>query len=185
MFEASDVWHLIPKDAKLWKVERGGILQEDNSKEGDSKLFERISILMRKLSTGKSFSEVLILASTNPQYDKRLSIELPVQYMKIPSSEHCQNMLCTQIVLNVKTKTCVVILWVSWCKNKSFWHRFTCTSILLSSGLQLHETHKDFLKAHVNYKYPCNFTRYLKHFPSELLEFNFIEGLTPLCKAST
>ena len=93
--------------------ERGGILQEDNSKEGDSKLFERISILMRKLSTGKSFSEVLILASTNPQYDKRLSIELPVQYMKIPSSEHCQNMLCTQIVLNVKTKTCVVILWVS------------------------------------------------------------------------
>ena len=29
--------------------------------------------------TGKSFSEVLILASTNPQYDKRLSIELPVQ----------------------------------------------------------------------------------------------------------
>jgi hypothetical protein len=34
--------------------------------------------------TGKSFSEVLILASTNPQYDKILSIELPVQYMKIP-----------------------------------------------------------------------------------------------------
>ena len=55
--------------------------------------------------TSKSFSEVLILASTNPQYDKRLSIELPVHYMKIPSSEHCQNMLCTQIVLNVKTKT--------------------------------------------------------------------------------
>ena len=55
--------------------------------------------------TGKSFAEVLTLASTNPKYDKRLSIELPVQYMKIPSSEHCQNMLCTQIVLNVKTKT--------------------------------------------------------------------------------
>ena len=43
-----------------------------------------------KQGTGKSFSEVLILASTNPQYDKRLSIELPVQYMKIPNSEHCQ-----------------------------------------------------------------------------------------------
>ena len=55
--------------------------------------------------TGKSFSEVLILASTNPQYDKRLSIKVPVQYMKIPSSEHCLNMLCTQIVLNVTTKT--------------------------------------------------------------------------------
>ena len=29
--------------------------------------------------TGKSFSEALILAKTNPQYDKRLSFELPVQ----------------------------------------------------------------------------------------------------------
>ena len=31
-----------------------------------------------------SFSEALIFASTNPQYDDR--IELEVQYMKIPSS---------------------------------------------------------------------------------------------------
>ena len=38
--------------------------------------------------TGKSFSEALILASTNPQYDKRLFIELRVQYMKTTSSEH-------------------------------------------------------------------------------------------------
>ena len=48
--------------------------------------------------TGKSFSEALILVSTNPQYDKRLLIELRVQYMKIPSSEHVENMLYTQIV---------------------------------------------------------------------------------------
>ena len=38
-------------------------------------------------STGKSFSEALILASTNPQYDKRLFIELQIQYMKIASSD--------------------------------------------------------------------------------------------------
>ena len=37
-------------------------------------------------STGKSLSEALIFASTNPQYDNILFIELPVQYMKIPSS---------------------------------------------------------------------------------------------------
>ena len=49
------------------------------------------------LCTGKSFSEALILVSTNPQYDKRLFIALRVQYMKIPSSEHVENMLCTQI----------------------------------------------------------------------------------------
>ena len=62
-----------------------------------------------------------------------------------------ENMLCTKIVLNVRNNFCtqhvlprfelgtfmywiviqneqsVVILWVSWCKNKSFWQRFTCT----------------------------------------------------------
>jgi hypothetical protein len=30
---------------------------------------------------GKSLSEALILVSINPQYDKRLFIDLPVQYM--------------------------------------------------------------------------------------------------------
>ena len=38
--------------------------------------------------TGKSFSAKLILASTNPHYDKILFIDLPVQYMKTTSSEH-------------------------------------------------------------------------------------------------
>ena len=36
--------------------------------------------------TGKSLSEALIFAKTNPQYDARLFIELQFQYMKIPSS---------------------------------------------------------------------------------------------------
>ena len=39
--------------------------------------------------TGKSLSEPLIFASTDPQYDDRLFIELQVQYMKIPSSRTC------------------------------------------------------------------------------------------------
>ena len=34
-----------------------------------------------KEDTGKSFSETLFLASTKPQYDKRLFVDLPVQYM--------------------------------------------------------------------------------------------------------
>ena len=61
--------------------------------------------------TGKSLSEALIFASTNTHYDGRLFIELRVQYIKIPSSEHqctqivfcfgidIQNNLCTQHVL--------------------------------------------------------------------------------------
>ena len=38
------------------------------------------------IGTGKSLSDALIVASTNPQYDDRLFIELQLQYMKIPSS---------------------------------------------------------------------------------------------------
>ena len=38
--------------------------------------------------TGKSLSVALIFASTKPQYDNRLFMESPVQYTKIPSSEH-------------------------------------------------------------------------------------------------
>ena len=62
------------------------------------------------LHTGKSFSEALILASTNPQYDKRLFIELRVQYMKIASSEHvvyknCFFCFCFDIQNNVSMYT--------------------------------------------------------------------------------
>ena len=52
--------------------------------------------------TGKFLSEALIFASTNPQYDNRLFIELQVQLMKIPSSEHGENMLCTEIVFEIQ-----------------------------------------------------------------------------------
>ena len=40
------------------------------------------------MHTGKSLSEALIFASTYPQYDDRLFIELRVQYMKIERSEN-------------------------------------------------------------------------------------------------
>ena len=66
---------------------------------------------MKTSSTGKFLSEALILGSTNPKYDKRLFIDLSVQYMKTTSSEHvvyincseCQNKnnLCTQHVLSL------------------------------------------------------------------------------------
>ena len=68
---------------------------------------------MPSACTGKSLSEALIFASTNPQYDDRLFIELRVQNMKIASSEHVvytyfvlfcfdiQNNLCTENVLGL------------------------------------------------------------------------------------
>ena len=45
----------------------------------------------RGLGIGKSFSEALILASVNPQYDKRLFIEFP-------RKRQVQNILCAKTV---------------------------------------------------------------------------------------
>ena len=62
------------------------------------------SKINRNSDTGKSFSEALILAPTNPQYDKRLFIDLPVQYMKTTSSEHVVYIFFSSVfVLTFKT----------------------------------------------------------------------------------
>ena len=73
--------------------------------------------------TGKSFSEALILASTNPQYDKRLFIDLPLQYMKTTSSEHVvyincffvQNNLCTKHVLSLQFSCTELVIQCTIC----------------------------------------------------------------------
>ena len=54
-----------------------------------------MQLLGNSTVTGKYLSEVLILASTNRQYDDKLYIELRVQFMKITSSGHDENMLRT------------------------------------------------------------------------------------------
>ena len=53
--------------------------------------------------TGKSLSEALIFASTNPQYDDRLFIELKVQYMKIPSSNLGRTCSVQKLFLTFRT----------------------------------------------------------------------------------
>ena len=62
---------------------------------------------MIKFSTGKSFSEALILASSNPQYDKKLFIDLPVQYMTTTSSEHVVYINCSECQYKNKKTLCV------------------------------------------------------------------------------
>ena len=58
---------------------------------------------MKNLVTGKSLSEALIFASTNPQYDDRLFIELQVQYMKIPSSNLGRTCCVQKLFLTFRT----------------------------------------------------------------------------------
>ena len=57
--------------------------------------------------TGKPMSEALIFASTNPQYDDRLFIELQVQYIHENSKlKPGENMLCTEIVFDIQKNLC-------------------------------------------------------------------------------
>ena len=58
-------------------------------------MFLMIKAKVHCCNTGKYLSKAFILASTNTQYEDRLFIELQVQQMKIPSSEHVEKMLCT------------------------------------------------------------------------------------------
>ena len=55
---------------------------------GKSSFYHAEIKVCTKPCTVKSLSEALVLESTNPQYDKRLFIDVPVQYMKTTSSEH-------------------------------------------------------------------------------------------------
>ena len=101
---------------------------------------------------GKYFSEALILASTNPQYDKRLFIELWVHYMKTTSSEHVvyTNGFCFDIQNNLIYTKCsecteLVIQWTIYCHivdgRKSASHKdllvcnmyWTCSFLVLNS----------------------------------------------------
>ena len=70
-----------------------------------------VFLIFYEFIKGKSLSEALIFASTNPQYNDRLLSQVP--YMKIPSSnlgKTCcvQSNFCTQHVLPI------------FCKKKSF-----------------------------------------------------------------
>ena len=55
--------------------------------------------------TGKSLSEALIFASTNPQFDNIWFIGLQVQYMKIPSSNLGRTCCVQKLFLTFRT-TC-------------------------------------------------------------------------------
>ena len=60
--------------------------------------------------------EALILASTNPKYDKRLFIDLPVLYMKTTSSEHVVYTNCFECQ-NKNKKTIYVIFMYTTCSK--------------------------------------------------------------------
>ena len=65
------------------------ILEKLEDNDNWKKVIHPTIYLKLIIHTGKSFSEALILASTNPQYDKRL-------FIKIASSEHVVYINCSE-----------------------------------------------------------------------------------------
>ena len=64
---------------------------------------------------------LFIFASTNPQYDNRLFIELQVQYTYENSKlKPGKNMLCTEIVSDIQNNFCTQHVLPMFCKKKSF-----------------------------------------------------------------
>ena len=84
--------------------------------------------LKKVINVGKFLSEGLIFASTNPQYDDRLLIELQVQSIYENSKfKPGETMLCTEIFSDIQKNFCTQHVLHMFCKKKSFWQRFTCT----------------------------------------------------------
>ena len=87
-------------------------------------------------STGNSFSEPLILASVNPQYDKRLLTEFPKNYttccvqklfLLFWHSKQClYTTWCELVFWGEFNEQSLVILWINWFNNESIWKRITC-----------------------------------------------------------
>ena len=92
--------------------------------------------LISAVCTDKSLSEALIFASTNTQYDDRLFIELRVQYMKIPSSEHVVYTNCFVFVLTLRT-IYVHNMFSTCCEVEIFmyWTRDSMNNLLSYCGL--------------------------------------------------
>ena len=70
--------------------------------------------------TGKSLSDALIFASTNPQYDDILVIELQVQILKIPNAENGENMSCIEIDFDIQNNLFTQDVLPMFCKKKTF-----------------------------------------------------------------
>ena len=56
--------------------------------------------------------------------------------MKIPNSEHGENLLCTEIAFDIQNNFCMQYVLPMFCKKKSFWQRFTCISYILGFIMQ-------------------------------------------------
>ena len=77
--------------------------------------------------------EALILASTNPQYDKRLFIDLPVQYMKTTSSEHLVYINCSEC--QNKNKKTIYVHNMFWDVVFMYWTGKSMNNLILFCGL--------------------------------------------------
>ena len=92
-----------------------------------------------------------------------------------------QNNICTQHVVNLYfsekfNEQFLVILWVNWFKNESFWHRFTCNA----ADVEFEKVIKS-IKSFKDVKKLLNANKkYLQIFPED--EIIFVSRILPIMK---
>ena len=89
---------------------------------GSPKVLLPTLMTLLHIYAGKFFSEGLILASNNQQYDKRLFIELRIQYVKNTSSENCVHKLFWISIPNCTTSSELVVF--------MYWTRTSINNLL-------------------------------------------------------
>ena len=80
-------------------------------------------------------SEALIFASTNPQYDEILLIELQVHYMKISSLEHVVYINCSECQSKNEKKKQFLYTICSELAIFMYWTRNSMDNLLSKCGL--------------------------------------------------
>ena len=108
------------------KRQRRSLLDSDEE-EDVNPLADKTRPSNLEKSSGKSLSEALISASTNPQHDDRLLIELQVHYMNFPCSNLGKTCCVQKFFLTFRT-IFVHNMFSPCSKKKSFWQRFTCNA---------------------------------------------------------
>ena len=89
-----------------------------------------------QVCTGKSLSEALIFASTNPQYDDRLFIELQVQYIKIPSSNLGRTCCVQKLIPTFRTTFVHNIFSPMFCQKEELLTKiYLCSGQILAKNL--------------------------------------------------
>ena len=118
--------------------------------------------------TGKSFSDALLLLlimtrecslnSPKNTSSEHVVYKISFLFMFWHSKQYLYTTCSELVCFREFNEQSLIILWVNWFKNKSFWHRFTCTS--LTHAYQ--DSNRLLIEVHLRTKKNCYKMQFLR-----------------------